>query len=73
MAETMATGMPARSISLAIVAPQRLQVPQVETSRQAPTLALAELGGDASPEPSDWATGVLTPGQRVGVADAQSR
>jgi hypothetical protein len=29
MAEQKATGMPARSISLAIVDPQRLQVPQV--------------------------------------------
>jgi len=29
---SVATGMPARSISLLIVAPQRLQVPQVATS-----------------------------------------
>ena len=36
MAEIMATGMPAFSISLATVAPQRLQVPQVAT-RSAPS------------------------------------
>src|ERR1044072_8393030 len=32
MAEIIPTGMPTRSISFAIVAPQRLQVPQVATS-----------------------------------------
>ena len=37
MAEIMPTGMPTRSISLAIVAPQRLQVPQVATRRQPST------------------------------------
>ena len=34
------TGMPVRSISLAIVAPQRVQVPQVEVRTTASTLAL---------------------------------
>ena len=39
MADMTAVGMPTRSISLAIVAPQRLQVPQVATSSAPPTSA----------------------------------
>lgn len=59
-----ATGMPPRSISLAIVAPQRVQVPQVETRITPSTLDC--LRSSAISSPSCFATeySMLPPGNR---------
>ena len=61
-AVSVATGMPARSISLLIVAPQRLQVPQVATSKAPSTPPAFKSAAMFRPCPADTATGVLTPG-----------
>jgi hypothetical protein len=62
MAEIIPTGIPARSISLVIVAPQRLQVPQVATSSTPSTPPALRSAAMLRPWPIDTATGVLTPG-----------
>ena len=62
MAEIIATGMPCRSISLAIVAPQRLQVPQVATKKQASAPPSRSSVPSWSPNALDLSTGVATPG-----------
>lgn len=60
-AEIIPTGMPARSISLAIVAPQRLQVPQVATRMQPVTPALTISWAISLPMRLESATAVPTP------------
>ena len=54
-------GIPARSISFAIVAPQRLQVPQVATSTQAWTPASMNCFAISAPILSESPTAVPTP------------
>ena len=63
----MPTGMPTRSISLAIVAPQRLQVPQVATRSAPSTPRLLEILGDAAPELARHGHRRAHAGQRVDV------
>ena len=74
MAEIMATGMPAFSISLATVAPQRLHVPQVAT-RRAPSTSL-DLSSSAMAAPILRASAMAVPTPLVvnihGYTDATS-
>lgn len=60
-AEMNATGIPAFSISLAIVAPQRLQVPQVATIITASTVAAFSSCAISRPILFESATGVPLP------------
>ncbi len=55
------TGIPARSISLTIVAPQRVQVPQVEVRMTAPTLSSSSFFTKLSPKPLALPTEVPVP------------
>jgi hypothetical protein len=61
MAEIIATGMPARSSSFAIVAPQRLQVPQVATSSAPATPAGRSSAAISAPIRRACPTAVPTP------------
>ena len=61
MAEIIATGMPAFSISFATVAPQRLQVPQVATRSAQSTSASLNSDAIAAPIFRESATAVPTP------------
>lgn len=55
------TGMPARSISFTIVAPQRVQVPQVEVMMTASTFASFSLAAYSAAYAFDAATDVPFP------------
>lgn len=55
------TGMPLRSISFTIVAPQRVQVPQVEVSITAPMLSSSSFCTKLSPKPLELFVEVPVP------------
>ena len=61
MAVKYATGMPTRSISLAIVAPQRLAVPQVALRRTASIPSLRRSAAISRPNCRARATGATFP------------
>jgi len=55
------TGIPALSISFTIVAPQRVQVPQVDVKITAPTPSALSLLTKSSPKPLAFPTDVPVP------------
>jgi hypothetical protein len=61
MEQTCAVGSPARSSSLTIVAPQRVQVPHVLVSITACTPSFTSRGAISVPNRRAWATEVALP------------